>query len=181
MVKLNESVFFFFNQWAGQSPFTDALIVFCADYLAYILVAVFLAALLFRNISRVEKITLFASAALAAIVSRGIIVETIRFFYQYPRPFVTLSDVHQLLPESGYSFPSGHAAFFFALSAVVYRHDKKLGATFFILSLIMGIARVMAGVHYPLDIVGGLVVGILAGVACDAVVRACRESFWKKP
>jgi len=98
-------------------------------------------------------------ALVSAAVSRGIIATVIRFFYHHPRPFDVLA-VKQLVPESGYSFPSGHAAFYFALSTGVCLYNKKLGAGFFIVSALMGIARIFAGIHWPADILGGALIGI---------------------
>lgn len=64
------------------------------------------------------------------------------------------------VPDS--SFPSGHAAFFFALSAGVYSFNKKAGIWFFVASSLIGLARVFAEIHYVSDILGGFIVAILS-------------------
>lgn len=79
--------------------------------------------------------------------------------------------VTQLINESGYSFPSGHAAFYFALSMAVYLYNKKLGVILFVVSLIMGIARIYAGVHWPSDILGGIVVGVITALVVNFAAR----------
>jgi len=72
-------------------------------------------------------------------------------------------NIHALIePIQSASFPSGHAAFFFALSAGVYSFNKKAGIWFFVVSALIGLARVFAGVHYFSDIVGGLAVGLFS-------------------
>ncbi len=172
MENLNVVIFFLFNQFADQSVFVNRLIVFLAVYLAYILVAAFIIGLVFWNALRAEKIKAAAAALISGVVGRGIFVEAIRFFYHHPRPFVTLSGVHQLFSETSFSFPSGHATFFFALSAVVYHYNKKVGVVFFVLSAIMGLARIAAGVHYPFDIIAGAFIGWLVGlVTCVSVEK----------
>ena len=98
----------------------------------------------------------------AAIIARGF-VEVIRFFFHRPRPFADNPAIISLLNETSYSFPSGHAAFFFALSTVVYIYNKRWGVWFFIASSVIGFARIMAGVHYLTDIIGGAVLGIVVG------------------
>lgn len=163
MEYFDTSLFLWFNKFAGQSPAYDFGIVFFADYLAYILVLVFITWLIAIKINRIKVLS---TAVATILVGRVFLVEIIRFFYHSPRPFVALADATQLLPKSGYSFPSGHATFFFGLSAVIYFYDKKLGITFFVLSAIMGLARIMAGVHYPLDILGGVILGTVVGFAC---------------
>jgi|SRR3989338_2296338 len=171
MGNLNTTAFFFLNQVAGRSALWDWIIIFLASYLAYILAALFVIWLVLAKIVRDEKIKIAVSAIIGSVLGRGLLVESIRFFYHHPRPFAALSGVKQLLFETSYSFPSGHATFFFALSSVAYYYDKKAGIAFFILSGIMGIARIMAGAHYPFDIIGGAFAGSVIGFASCALVK----------
>ena len=65
-------------------------------------------------------------------------------------------------PET--SFPSDHTTFLFsiALMLVCFAETRKSGLMLLVLSLIGGVARVFCGVHFPLDIVGSIIVSILA-------------------
>lgn len=170
MAELNNLVFLSLNGFAGQSVAFDWIIVFFADYLAYILVVVSFLSLWFWKIGRLEKIKAFFVATVSVVLLHTAVIPLIRFFYPYPRPFVTLSGVLQLLSETSLSFPSAHATFFFALSTVIYFNNVKLGRVFFALSLIMGLARVVAGVHYPLDIIGGAFIGVCVGFIVHTTV-----------
>ena len=59
-----------------------------------------------------------------------------------------------------YSFPSDHAAALFAVCFSLWLSGyKKLALFIFILALLMSIARIAAGLHWPSDILGGIVVG----------------------
>ncbi len=59
-----------------------------------------------------------------------------------------------------YSFPSDTATFFFALSAIIYFQNKKLGIICILwVILTVGISRVTFGIHYPSDILAGFVLG----------------------
>ena len=159
---IDVQLFFILNNLAGKNAALDWSILFLAEYLQYFLVAGFLI-YVFRAIAgKREKIIAVVAAFAAAILSRFVFTEIIRFFYHHPRPFLVLP-VRDLIPENSYSFPSGHASFFFAFSTIVYSYNKKLGIFFFIASFLMGLARVAAGVHYPSDIAGGLIVGIISG------------------
>lgn len=69
-------------------------------------------------------------------------------------------------PDSG-SFPSEHTIIAFALSTTVFLHDRKVGWAFLVSSLLIGIARVLANVHYPIDIVGGAFLGTIVAVIVE--------------
>lgn len=167
---IDTQIFFFLNNLAGKSPVLDNLIVFLASYLAYVLISVFLIFLLVIEHSNREKIEIFLITIISAVVARFGITELIRFFYHRPRPFLTLQ-VHQLLPETSWSFPSGHATFFFAMSTAIYLHNKKWGIGFFIATIVMTVSRVIAGIHYPSDIIGGAIIGIAVAYAVFYFVR----------
>ena len=76
-----------------------------------------------------------------------------------PRPFISLHNIVPLLRPTDFSFPSGHSAFFMALAVAIFLCHKKAGYLFFIFALIIGISRIIIGVHYPLDILGGYLFG----------------------
>ncbi len=143
------------NGLAGRFVCLDVLGIFCAKYVIYILAGV--ALLLFRK--NLRKV---AEAISAAVLARFGIAELIRLFWQRARPFVE-NNVNLLVAHSGSSFPSGHAAISFALSFAVYHYNKKIGIIFFIASFLIAISRVFVGVHWPLDILGGAIVGIISG------------------
>lgn len=87
--------------------------------------------------------------------------ETISAIYVRQRPFVADSGVHLLVPHGADGgMPSHHIVFMAALVASVYYYDKRTATVFAVLTLITGVARVVAGIHYPSDILVGAVVGV---------------------
>jgi undecaprenyl-diphosphatase len=82
-----------------------------------------------------------------------------KFLIHTPRPFDAFTQVHSLIPESGFAFPSGHATFFMALAVSIFFYHKKAGYVFMFFALLIGLARIAAGVHFPADILGGFVLG----------------------
>lgn len=167
---MNQVVFDLIYKIAHRGWFLDGLIVFFAQYLAYLIVASALF-MIFRLRTWKEKYVALAYMALSVMLSRGIITNLIRAAYPHPRPNEFLG-IASLIPESGASFPSGHAAFFFALAMAVYFLNRRLGIIFFVLSFVMGIARVATGVHWPLDILGGMVLGVLCGYLIHLLLRS---------
>ncbi len=90
------------------------------------------------------------------------VVSIIKVTVAFPRPFQTLTNLHVLisLPDS-YSFPSGHAALTMALATAVYMHKKRLGTLLFAFAFAVGMARIYVGVHYPIDVGVGFLIGFI--------------------
>jgi len=137
------------------------LAIFFADYLLYIVLALIFIGLFIKR-SRLMAV----STAVAVFIARIIFAEPLKQIFHQARPYVVLENVNKLINEHGdyASFPSGHAVIFFAVATAVFLFNRKLGIFAFFIALLVGIARVYAGVHWPIDIVAGGVIGILAGI-----------------
>lgn len=152
------------NNLAGHYKWLDDLGIFIAAYSQYFLGGGIILWMLFKD--RVDlwknlKITAYFFAT--AFVSRFIFGEILKRAINRPRPF-DIHSVTQLISEDkGLSFPSGHMSFFFAFSTAVYLYNKKAGIICYAVSVLMGLARIYTGVHYPLDILGGMALGALVG------------------
>lgn len=160
---------------AGRLYFLDSLAVFFAKYLPYILVIVALI-LVFRIKPLKEKIFVFITLALSVILSRGIITEVIRFFYDRARPFEVLG-FNPLIPDINPSFPSGHAAFFFALSIAMFYFPalggRRWGWWFLGFSTLNSLARMFVGIHWLSDILGGAAIAFVSVL----IVRRLLKSY----
>lgn len=152
----------------GGAGITGAtLVILFAGYWEYLVVAVILGYLLIvaRPLRR-ERALVVGLALLSAAVARFGVVSIIRFLYDRPRPFVTETFVPLLDHSATASFPSGHAAFFMALAVyVLLTGRKKIGWFLFASAILIGLARVAAGIHWPSDILVGWAVGALTSVA----------------
>lgn len=80
-----------------------------------------------------------------------------------PRPFIALENVNLLQSVSSYSFPSGHTATAFAGVLLI---GKKYGHIHLLMMLacLIGFSRAYVGVHYPIDIIFGAMVGIICAL-----------------
>ena len=147
------------NQFALKWLWLDTLGIFFADYFEYVLVGCLF---LFLAVAFRKYLKMVIQAFLSAVLARFVIVNFIRWIWQRPRPFMD-NHVNLLLTHNSSSFPSGHAAFFFALSTIVYLYNKKAGILFFIASFLICLARVFVGIHWPSDVLAGAIVGVFSG------------------
>ncbi|TFB08158.1 phosphatase PAP2 family protein, partial [Candidatus Atribacteria bacterium MT.SAG.1] len=126
---LDRTIFNGVNNLALKNLYLDEVAIFCASFLGYVLIGI-LFVLLIRNFKKYYKIV--TQAFISGIFARFIIVEIIRFIWDRPRPFISNSVNLLINHSSSASFPSGHAAFFFALSTLIYLYNKKIGILFLI-------------------------------------------------
>ena len=162
MNQLDAAIFHWLNSWAGVNQFYDSAIIFRAEYLPW-WVGIGILAFYVLGRDKKRELLMIVHAFAAAVLARFIFTEVIRYFYDRPRPFEVLDSVYQLIQHSlGGAFPSGHAAFFFALATGVFFYRKWCGVLFYALALSIGFNRVAASIHWPSDILGGAVVGIIS-------------------
>jgi len=156
---MNTNLLLAINGWAGHNHLLDAIMVFCAVYLIFIVFAAALGCVIYLAYQREWRELIYFAAAL--VVSFAVLY-LLGHFVNENRPFVTYH-LHQLVAHAtGKSFPSDHttatAAIGFAL--LLLTRFKKIGAAIACVAALIGFARVFVGVHYPFDIVGGLFVGL---------------------
>lgn len=147
------------NQFALRWDWLDTLGIVLANYLPYILL---LSLLVFLIVNVKKYLRMIIQSVLAGVLARFGIVGLIRWLLPRARPFVN-NDINLLFEHNTSSFPSGHAAVFFAISTIVFYYNKRIGILFFLVSILIILARVFSGIHWPSDILAGAVVGIFSG------------------
>lgn len=159
---LNSLVF-----WKG---WIDAVIVFKSIFLGWWILVILTVLIIFSK-NKIGWLKASFYALLSGTVSRFVFTEIIRSFYNRPRPFDLPAEalakagvfLKQLIfHSSGYSFPSGHVAFFSAIAASIFFFNKLWGIIFLGIALYVGTGRVEAGIHWPSDIIGGALVGLFS-------------------
>ncbi len=166
---MNDIIFFFFYNLAHQSVFFDKLIVFTAVYFPFVVVflaGVFL--LMHHEIFKADnvlQILLQKKKEILFVFISGFLAYftavILKLLFHTLRPFLALPNVSALFNENGFAFPSGHAAFFGALGLALFFTNKKASYVFMFFALLIGLARIIAGVHFPIDILGGFMLGAL--------------------
>lgn len=129
-----------------------------AEWLAYLIPLALLWLWFFSEKSKKIALRAFLAIMLSWPVFSGISGNII----QRDRPFASGGVQELLFHRPTYSFPSDHAAALFALSfSLWFSGYRKLALFFFAVALVNSFARVAAGIHWPTDILAGLLVGLL--------------------
>lgn len=89
-----------------------------------------------------------------------------------PRPCWIRDNIELLVRvPKDYSFPSGHTMASFASAGALLFTEKKFGIPAFILAALMGVSRLYFYVHFPTDVLAGVLLGILCGAAGVFLMR----------
>lgn len=81
-----------------------------------------------------------------------------------PRPYMVLHDIHMLVGSGGGSFPSNHAMNNAFVAVILSAWFPRLRYLWWGIALLIMFTRPYCGVHYPSDILGGLLLGLSAGL-----------------
>jgi undecaprenyl-diphosphatase len=89
--------------------------------------------------------------------------------YREPEPLVSV-------PHTG-AFPSGHASTAFACATVIGWASRRLAVPAYVLAAAIAWSRVYVGVHWPLDVLGGALLGVLVAIALLRLLAVLRRSL----
>ena len=101
--------------------------------------------------------------SIVAVVLTFAIKSIFSLFWWRQRPFLTHPEIfHMNLQVDPISFPSGHTMLAFSIAvSLILGGYKRLGNTLLFLACLVGLGRVLVGVHYPSDVIAGAIVGSL--------------------
>jgi undecaprenyl-diphosphatase len=154
--RLEQDIFWFFNKLPTYIVDFALVITFAGTILFAISLAIFM--LFWRRFALAAEICI---AAMSAFLLAGFV----KGFGIRLRPYELLNNVHTTgIKYSDMGFPSMHMASATAIAVVI---SVRLGSGFRVLAwsivVLVGLSRLVLGVHAPLDIVGGFGVGLIAG------------------
>lgn len=163
-----------FIQEHMRSPWGDRLMVFFstlgdAGILWIVLAAVLLIIPRTRNIGWMVAAALLVDVILCNGLLKPLIART--------RPYDINTAVELIVKKPGdYSFPSGHtAASFAAVTALICAGRKRLWIPALAVAVVIAFSRLYLYVHFPTDVLGGVVTGVLSGILGYQAYRAVRK------
>lgn len=108
-----------------------------------------------------EGYILLSVLILSTILGEGLLKHIIR----RPRPFQEMQTIKLLIKKpSSYSFPSGHTTSSFAAAGVLGYYFKKYKVYFYALAVLIAFSRIYLFVHYPSDVLAGIILGLFSSV-----------------
>ncbi len=145
----------------------DSLIVFGAKYLfLFVLLGAVVPLFVMHRDERKGYVLTSIFAAILAFV----FAKSAGALYFDPRPFT--HGVRALIPhEPDNGFPSDHTTLSFVASVLVLRFSKPIAMGLVSLAAIVGVCRVLSGVHSPIDILGGAIFGSVASIVASMIVN----------
>lgn len=148
--------FGYFNGLARKNKLLDLVFIFFARYYTIVMSAgAFVYLALYKPDLSLKA--LIISQLMVLLVARGMATELIRLFFKRKRPFLAHRVVQLIKKYSEASFPSGHTISIMAIGFGLMPFDPVTGWFMVLSGFVIGLARIVAGVHYPLDVLAGLI------------------------
>ena len=123
-----------------------------------------------------------AASALSLLLTFIVVNLGIKNIFERIRPYEVIEGLTRLVPpEESFSFPSGHSAHAFAVGVVIFLMlPRKVGIPVLVLSFLIAISRMYVGVHYPTDVLAGIVIGSLLAYISVRVVNFVMEKWERR-
>lgn len=174
------------NEWGAREFF---LIKVLSNYIVFLVIAIALFWLINRSYQHNKPRAdfklflkkLFSQGVILLVIPVGVstaISEIISSIYVRQRPFVTMNDVKLLVPHGADGgMPSHHMVFMVSIAVIIYFFNKRLSFLLIILSVISGIARISAGIHYPSDVLAGAFAGGVIAIIYARIMFRGKRNF----
>jgi undecaprenyl-diphosphatase len=131
------------------------------------------AAVIVAVLMRRDDLRRMGCAALAAYAASGLISQAVKFVGDRPRPLLVLHDARAVAdPLFTHSFPSGHATTIFAAAFAWGAFLPRARWALYAVAAVVAMSRVYLGVHFPLDVLYGALMGALIGIGSARLFRA---------
>jgi undecaprenyl-diphosphatase len=162
--------FNFINNKVQQYPSIDNVMIIFAEYVQY----AFVLLIILLWIKNKTNFRVMAFQGLFALTLAYTVNRIIELFIYRERPFIS-HNIKQLIEHAANSsFPSDHATKAIVIAATLLLSAYRFKYIWFFLALGVAFSRVWVGVHYPFDVIAGIVHGLLIALFTQYVVFKIR-------
>ncbi|MDA0768684.1 MAG: phosphatase PAP2 family protein [Chloroflexi bacterium] len=168
MENADQALFIWLNGLAGGFALFDSVVGWVAsDHLVPVSLSLTLVVLWFTGVDKEarEKHQIGLMLALISLALSSLVVLIINAFYERPRPFEVMDVTLLFYRPTDPSFPANSAAAAFALAAAIWLVNRRVGTAMIVAAVGYGLSRIIAGVHYPLDVLAGWFIAVLVTLA----------------
>ncbi|MBM4157847.1 MAG: phosphatase PAP2 family protein [Ignavibacteria bacterium] len=176
LYNIDVSVFYFINVTLAN-PLTDKVMPFITTeknwYIFYLLVWLYMVIQGGRR-GLIAGILILICVAISDQVSSNLIKSLV----QRTRPCIVLPDVHLLVNcINSFSFPSSHAVNNFAGAVLMSHFYPKAKYFLYTGASLLALSRIFCGVHYPSDVLGGVIIGVIIGLVLLFMWKTVNKKF----
>ena len=152
------------------------VVSYTAQYLIFVVMAIAVIVTIFSSKTVRNRTIVLAVISLLIAFAATIIAGKL---YYDPRPFVVnhTPPLFPYRPDNG--FPSEHTLLSVAVAGVIFIHRLKLGFILGIMGIGIGVCRVLAGVHHPIDITASVGIAVISVFISWIILKKIEESSYK--
>ena len=180
-MNINVEVFYLINN-GMSNPVFDFIMPNITNFGGLAVIAVLFAILLIlsrKNIFNLGKYYGLVKIIALAIIISVIITAPLKLLFNLPRPYLVLDHVHVLTSSTDpNSFPSGHSSTTASVVTATILKSKDYFENYKLISIglvvflfVIAFSRIYIGMHFPLEVIVGCVIGIVSGVLAVKILK----------
>ncbi|HEX2955547.1 MAG TPA: phosphatase PAP2 family protein [Chitinispirillaceae bacterium] len=182
LITVDKNLFIFFNTWFS-SPFLDIFFKTITEPRTWI-IPLLITAVLFFFKEKKKAVPILILAVITVAATDLISVRIVKPLIARQRPChpdILIQGCHYLLGKKrSFSFPSSHATNMYGLAMLFTLFYPKLVIYFMTFASLIGFSRIYCGVHYPGDVLGGFVLGIIIAWLIYNIYFYLQQHFMQK-
>lgn len=149
----------------GQVPALDNVLYYISYFATYVNISLLLTILVVSLIKKSKALRIVFYKMVAVMIIAALMSTMLKSLIHRERPFVTYPDIVKLSQAGNSSFPSGHTleGFAAAVAFSILVPKRKFYIPVFMWASVVAYTRMALGVHYPSDVLGGMIIGSFIG------------------